>query len=234
MSRHLQQCELVSLSNLIYLVVRAVYVDLVTDLTASSAILSLRRFIARRGCPAVIYSDNATTFRGADRELKQAVLNMDQSELLRFTSTRSIEWRYISPNAPHMGGCWERMVRSIKTALRYTLKERVPSEYTLLTLLAEAENFVNNRPFGQFTDGDMLRRSWRESQRLADLTWKRWIKEYLPTLTRREKWYKADDKPLAVGDIVIIADDQLPRGQWPRLYTRPATKLCRLDVGSQA
>ncbi|KAL0803272.1 hypothetical protein ABMA28_017250 [Loxostege sticticalis] len=246
------------------LVVRAVYVDLVADLTASSAILSLRRFIARRGCPAVIFSDNATTFRGADRELKQAVLNMDQSELLRFTSTRSIEWRYISPNAPHMGGCWERMVRSIKTALRYTLKERVPSEYTLLTLLAEAENFVNSRPLtyvpletddsppltpndflftdtkfldrplGQFIDGDMLRRSWRESQRLADLTWKRWIKEYLPTLTRREKWYKADEKPLAVGDIVIIADDQLPRGQWPRLYTRPATKLCKLDVGSQA
>ncbi|KAL0840471.1 hypothetical protein ABMA28_015717 [Loxostege sticticalis] len=190
---------------------------------------SLRRFIARRGCPAVIYSDNATTFRGADRELKQAVLNMDQSELLRFTSTRSIEWRYISPNAPHMGGCWERMVRRIKTALRYTLKERVPSEYTLLTLLAEAENFVNSRPltyvpletddsppltpndflftdtkfldrpFGQFTDGDMLRRSWRESQRLSDLTWKRWIKE---------------------------------TGQG--IYTRPATKLCRLDVGSQA
>ncbi|XP_028161404.1 uncharacterized protein LOC114353554 [Ostrinia furnacalis] len=241
--------------------VRAVYVDLVSDLTTSSAILSLRRFIARRGCPAVMYSDNATTFRGADKELKQAVMSMDRGELLRFGSVRNMEWKFIPPNAPHMGGCWERLVRSIKTALRTTLKERVPSEQTLLTLLAEAEYFVNSRPltyiplgcddspaltpndflftdtnfidrpFGQFTDGDMLRRSWRESQRLADLTWKRWVREYLPTLTRRDKWFKADSRPLAVGDIVIVADDQLPRAQ---LYTRPATKLCRLDVGSQS
>ncbi|XP_028161685.1 uncharacterized protein LOC114359071 [Ostrinia furnacalis] len=208
-----------------------------------------------------MYSDNATTFRGADKELKQAVMSMDRGELLRFGSVRNMEWKFIPPNAPHMGGCWERLVRSIKTALRTTLKERVPSEQTLLTLLAEAEYFVNSRPltyiplgcddspaltpndflftdtnfidrpFGQFTDGDMLRRSWRESQRLADLTWKRWVREYLPTLTRRDKWFKADSRPLAVGDIVIVADDQLPRAQ---LYTRPATKLCRLDVGSQS
>ncbi|XP_060808849.1 uncharacterized protein LOC132903787 [Amyelois transitella] len=268
------------------LTVRAIHLEVVHDLTTSSVIMSLRRLIARRGCPSLIYSDNATTFRGADRELKQAVRAIDNEELIRFGSIRQLEWRFIAPNAPHMGGCWERLVRSVKTSLKVTLKTRNPTDQTLLTLLAETEFMINSRPltyvpldhdddlpltpndflfmktdshdypFGVFTDYDLLRRTWRESQRLADLTWKRWVKEYLPTLTRRDKWYRDNDRPLIVGDLVVIADDQLPRNQWPLgrvdqvfpgkdglirvaqvktrhgLYIRPVTKLCRLDVRS--
>ncbi|XP_063533651.1 uncharacterized protein LOC134743949 [Cydia strobilella] len=265
--------------------VRAIHIELASDLTTTSALMALRRFIARRGCPKTIWSDNATTFRGADRELTQAVRAIDRDELTRFSSPRQIEWRFIAPVAPHMGGCWERMVRAVKTALKATLNTRIPREDTLTTLLAEAEAIVNGRPLtyvpldhnddlpltpndflmpmtdrtgmtatsGTFNDGDLLRRSWRESQRLADLLWKRWVKEYLPTLTRREKWYQSST-PLAEGDIVVIADSQSPRNLWPRgrvvktypgrdgqvrvadvqtghgLYQRPVTKLCRLDV----
>ncbi|XP_060805706.1 uncharacterized protein LOC132902874 [Amyelois transitella] len=167
-----------------------------------------------------------------------------------------------------------------------SLKTTIPTDQTLLTLLTETEFMINSRPltyvpldhdddlpltpndflfmktdshdypFGVFTDYDLLRRTWRESQRLADLTWKRWVKEYLPTLNRRDKWYRDNDRPLIVGDLVVIADDQLPRNQWPLgrvdqvfpgkdglirvaqgktrhgLYVRPVTKLCRLGVRS--
>jgi transposase InsO family protein len=267
------------------LTIRAIHIDVVSDLTTTSALMALRRFIARRGCPKTIWSDNATTFRGADRELQKAVRAIDKDELVRYGSMRRIEWRFIPPASPHMGGCWERMVKAVKTALKATLKTRVPREDTLATVLIEAEAIVNGRPLtyvpldhiddlpltpndflfpmtdrtditttsGTFADGDLLRRSWRESQRLADLLWKRWVKEYLPTLTRREKWYRTS-APLVDGDVVVIADSQSPRNLWLRgiviktypgrdgqvrvadvrtehgLYQRPVTKLCRLDV----
>jgi len=45
-----------------------------------------------------------------------------------------------------MGGSWERLIRSVKTALRVTLKERAPKLETMETLLVEAEYITNGRP----------------------------------------------------------------------------------------
>lgn len=42
--------------------------------------------------------------------------------------------------------CWERIVGSIRTALKITLKTTKPKEEVLQTLSAEAENTVNCRP----------------------------------------------------------------------------------------
>ncbi|GBP88150.1 hypothetical protein EVAR_24964_1 [Eumeta japonica] len=44
------------------------------------------------------------------------------------------------PRRPNMGGAWERLVRSVKTALAATLRERSPREEVLHTLLLEAEH----------------------------------------------------------------------------------------------
>ncbi|GBP90338.1 hypothetical protein EVAR_55032_1 [Eumeta japonica] len=51
-----------------------------------------------------------------------------------------------TPHAPHMGGSWERLVRSIKVALSATLHTRAPKDEVLHTLLLEAEFVVNSRP----------------------------------------------------------------------------------------
>jgi hypothetical protein len=50
-----------------------------------------------------------------------------------------------------MGGAWERLIRTVKTALRVTLKERAPREEVLQTLLAEVENLVNSKPLAHVT-----------------------------------------------------------------------------------
>jgi hypothetical protein len=49
---------------------------------------------------------------------------------------------------------------------------------------------------------------------LANLFWRRWTKEYLPTLLERQKW-NLKKRNLCVGDVVLVADDNFARGNWP-------------------
>ncbi|GFS67445.1 integrase catalytic domain-containing protein [Trichonephila clavipes] len=61
-------------------VTKAVHFELVSDLTTQTFIASLKRFIARRGRPSLIFSDNGKTFIGANAELKRLyklVINPD-------------------------------------------------------------------------------------------------------------------------------------------------------------
>ncbi len=58
-------CVFVSLS------VKAVHLELVSDLTTEAFIAALRRFVARRGHPSLIWSDHGTNFVGANCGLQQ-------------------------------------------------------------------------------------------------------------------------------------------------------------------
>ena len=52
------------------LATKAVHMEVVDDLTTASFLGALRRFVGRRGLPAELWSDNATTFNGADVALR--------------------------------------------------------------------------------------------------------------------------------------------------------------------
>lgn len=227
------------------LVTRAVHLELASSLSSDSAIMAIRRFVARRGQPSVMFSDRGTNFVGADTELKAALRTLDYDKLQEDVVARGISWQFNPPAAPHMGGCWERLVRSVKTALKTTLVNRTPREEVLYTLLAEVEMLVNSRPLtyvatdpaapvvltpnhlligtasgtsllGNFDALDLdARKSWRKSQALAEMFWGRWLKEYVPTLQKRQKWVNAS-RPVKVGDSVLIFDKSQPRNTWPR------------------
>ena len=62
---------------------------------------------------------------------------------------------------------------------------------------------------------DRYSRQWRQAQLLADTFWRRWTKEYLPTLQRRQKWFKSG-RNFTVGDLVLILDEKQPRGRWAK------------------
>lgn len=223
------------------LTTRAMHLELVHSLTSDSAIMGLRRFIARRGTPKIIYSDNGTAFVGANRILK----DFYTTDLQDFVATKGIKWSFIPAAAPHFGGCWERLVRAAKVALQATLKERCPKEETLVTLLAEAEAIVNSRPLthvstdpddpttltpfhfligassnqrlpSELDDSDLSRRvNWRVALRLADHFWSRWVREVLPTMQPRHQ-SRTQKEELLIDDVVLIVDGNLPRGSWPR------------------
>ncbi|XP_048483902.1 uncharacterized protein LOC125490011 [Plutella xylostella] len=122
------------------LTTRAIHLELANSLSTDSMILALRRMAARRSTPATIYSDNGTNFVGANKELQEQLKSLSQTDLVRETENYGITWKFIPPGAPHMGGAWERLVRSVKTALAATLNERSPKEEVLHTLLLEVEH----------------------------------------------------------------------------------------------
>ena len=96
--------------------------------------LALRRFAARRGFPSVIYSDNSKSFTGA------------QTQLLKQFGHICPQWRFISPRSPWWGGWWERLVRSVKAALRKSVGIGTLTRTELETCLQEIEACVNSRP----------------------------------------------------------------------------------------
>jgi len=69
-------------------------------------------------------------------------------------------------------------------------------------------------PPGVFSKSDIYtRRRWRQVQYMADIFWKRWLKEYLPQLQERQKWQRTRRNFLP-GDVVLIVDDSAPRNSW--------------------
>jgi hypothetical protein len=100
---------------------RAVHLEIADSLETDDFIMVLRCFIARRGRPVEIYSDNGTNFVGAQRELKECLEALEHSQVHNFLLKSSISWNFIPPHAPHFGGAWERLVRSVKSTLKAVL-----------------------------------------------------------------------------------------------------------------
>ncbi|KXJ30257.1 hypothetical protein RP20_CCG004618 [Aedes albopictus] len=183
-----------------------------------------------------------------------------------------------------MGGSWERLVQSVKKILGNMQLPRTPTDEVLRNSLLEVENIINSRPLTYIPIDDAenealtpnhfllgssggskplvaydsspatLVNNWRTSQIYANIFWRRWLREYLPSISRRTKWHYPT-KPIEVGDVVVITDPDLPRNLWPKgrvvdvrckngqvrsatvrtstnIYNRPAVKLAVLDVGA--
>lgn len=222
---------------------RAVHLELAQSLETDAFIMVLRRFLNTRGSVKQLRSDNGSNFIGAERELRQAIEQWNHRQIEDELRVRDCDWVFHPPDAPHMSGVWERLIRSVKRSMKAILGERMVDEEVLRTVLSEAQGIANSRPLcpnsddvtdmealtpnhlllqrpatnlptGNFSDADLVsRKKWRQSQVLADHYWKRWLHEYLPTLQKRQKW-TSPRRNLAVDDLVLVADQKVPRGHW--------------------
>lgn len=130
---------------------KAVHIELVWDTTAASFLSLLRRFIARRGLPKHLWSDNGGNFTGCHRILDELHQKLSDCtpELARFCAERQITWHYSPANGPHFGGLWEAGVKSAKRVLHKVVGHHTLRMEDMTTVLAEIEAILNSRPLCQ-------------------------------------------------------------------------------------
>jgi len=145
-------CVFVSMS------VKAVHLELVSDLSTESFIACLRRFIASRGKPASIWSDHGTNFVGANRVLKELytfLLSKKAADTVcDFCSVQGIDWHFIPERAPHFGGLWEAAVKSFKTHFRRVVGNFKLDFEEMSTVRTQIEACLNSRPLGTIPHND--------------------------------------------------------------------------------
>lgn len=132
---------------------KAVHVELVSDYSSAAFIAAFHRFCSRRGLPTDMYSDNGTTFVGADRELATLFRAVVQDPKVEHKLIDDgITWHFIPPSAPHFGGLWEAGVRSVKYHFKRVVGSHTLTFEELATLLCQIEACLNSRPIAALSD----------------------------------------------------------------------------------
>ena len=130
---------------------KAIHLEVTTEMSTDSFINALRRFVCRRGHVRSIWCDNGTNFTGTRNELQKELASMDHGKVKSFLQGHScdyIAWQHNPPKGSHMGGIWERAIRSVRSVISAILLEhgRSISDELLATFMCEAESIVNCRP----------------------------------------------------------------------------------------
>ncbi|XP_066596562.1 uncharacterized protein [Prorops nasuta] len=187
--------------------IKAVHIEIVSDLTTEAFIGALRRFINRRAVPGHIYSDNGSNFIGANRKLREiyALLETNEHKL-------KLEIFFVT---------FEELC-TFATEIEAILNSRPlypissdPNDPMVLTpahclvgksLKALPELDVSSVPGNCLT-------SWQMIVKVRQDFWKKWQIEYLNELQRRNKW-KSSGEELTSGMIVVLIGKNQPCMQW--------------------
>ena len=123
---------------------RAIHLESTENLTTNNCITAIRRFIARRGTPKLLISDNATYFVGARKQVRSEPINFNETTLNETLQIHNVEWRLYPPAAPLFGGVWERLVSMIKRDFLLNLSSDRLSRDLFATIVAETEAILNS------------------------------------------------------------------------------------------
>ncbi|XP_052739060.1 uncharacterized protein LOC128198325 isoform X8 [Bicyclus anynana] len=222
--------------------VKAVHLELVTDLTKEAFLAAFFRFISRHGKPLTVTSDNSTTFLGASNDISNFFTHLSE-DIKADLSTHGINFKTIPPYTPHMGGLWESAVKSVKHHLKRILNLTHLTYEEMATCLAQIEAILNSRPLtplssdpsdlscltpAHFLIGRPLLSvprppvsdaklsaldRYQRIEKLKQHFWDRFSIEYISLLQQRTRWQSASPD-LQLGSLVLIKE----RGQPPLLW----------------
>ena len=128
------------------------HLELVKSLETDNFIMCFKKFIARRGRPELIYSDNGTTFKAAAKWLqtvrRDEKFNDNLAEL-------DIKWRFNLSRAPWWvggGGGFERLIGLFKRAFYKSIENGTLNWSELEEVVLDIEMALNNRPLTYLED----------------------------------------------------------------------------------
>ena len=220
---------------------RALYLELLPNLTTDEFLASLKRLIARRGRPQKIYSDNGKTFVAAAKWLKQ----VEKEERLHdWLARKGIKWQFNLSRAPWWGGQYERLVGLVKQSLYKTIGNGNCFWKELQEVVLETEITLNNRPLG-YVEGDVelpvltpnallfgqpnvlpemdpkeiedadLRKRAKYLLKCKEALWRRWTREYVRALRERHNIiHRTKEIAVNAGDVVLVKSEERNRGKW--------------------
>lgn len=221
------------------LATKALHLELVSDMTKESYIAALNRFIARRGKPRTLFSDNGTTFQGTFSELTSVLTK----SLATDVTEKGINFSFIPAYTPHFGGLWESAIKSIKYHLKRILDLTHLTYEEMSTLLTQVEAILNSRPLTPLSDDPndlypltpahfLIGRSinfvphpqisnakvtslqrWKRIEYMKQHFWDRFANEYILWLQQKTKWHHSRGE-LKVGTLVVVKDKALPPLLW--------------------
>lgn len=221
---------------------KCLHLEVVSELTKDAFILTLKRFISRRGMPKMIYCDNGRNFVAAAKEIAN-FLKSNNDPICEFAARRGIEFKFSPAYAPHFNGLAEAGVKSAKFHLYRILGQSHLTFEELTTVFTQIEAILNSRPLcplspspndlqtltpAHFLIGrsstslpsaslmDVPTHRLDRFQRLEQLKqhfWSRWSSEYVAELQQRTKW-KVHCKELKLDDLVIIKEANTPPLCW--------------------
>lgn len=227
------------------LVTRAVHLDVLHGLTVEEFLAALARMTARRGHCAEMWSDNGTTFIGADHELVRVLTDWQAAFPFDTLADLGTKWTFITPAAPFKGGIWEAAVKSFKHHYRRVLGKRILTHEQTYTLVVQIEGVLNARPLFAPSDDPsdwnpitpahlVIGRSTAQRpfvedvDRLADNRLTTWGLQQKLSHQFWKSWrhdYIASlqkrnkwylvERNLKVGDLVLLQDENSPPARWP-------------------
>ena len=221
---------------------RAVHIDIAPDYSTETFLMVFRRFVSLRGYPTQLYSDNGPQLVSANNELINITKNFNQEQLQTFGVVEGFQWKFTPADAPWQNGISEALIKTVKRALTLAIGENTLTFSELQTVCYEVANLVNERPIGRhptspedgtylssndlllgrsssripsgpFKEHLTLRQRFEFVQSIINRFWKKWISDYFPSLIIRQKWHTAT-RNVRVGDIVLVADSNVVRGEW--------------------
>ena len=134
---------------------KATHLERVSAYETASFLAAFKRFTASRGLCSELYSDQGTTFVGANSKLRRMCKSGSAlfSEINQALSTHTgTIWKFNPPGSPHFGGLWEACIKSVKFHLKRVISEAILTFEEFTTMLAQIEAILNSRPLIPLSD----------------------------------------------------------------------------------
>lgn len=221
---------------------KCVHLEAVSELSRDAFILTLRRFISRRGKPTEIFSDNGRNFVAAAKVVGTFIQENSES-ISKFACDQGMKFVFSPAYAPNFNGLVEAGIKAAKFHLKRILGNSHFTFEELSTLFSQVEAILNSRPLctlssspddltpltpGHFLIGRSLTSlpspclevhnttrldRYQRLEQARQHFWKRWQLEYITGLQQKLKW-RVRSRDLHPGDVVILKDDNAPPLHW--------------------